>query len=185
MPVQIGAKPEANFNEPFGLLRDCHRRVEMFLNALVRVADQAQGHSLTSEQAQALERALRYFREAAPKHTADEEESLFPRLRQHNDVDSVALIARAESLERDHRSASLHHDTADHLGRIWLEKNKLEATQFRSFQAAVTALAEMYKQHIAVEDNEVFPVAEKLLNRQEKLEIGREMEQRRRASRPL
>jgi hypothetical protein len=37
---------------------------------------------LTEETRAALETALRYFREAAPKHTADEEESRFPRLRQ-------------------------------------------------------------------------------------------------------
>ena len=37
---------------------------------------------MTEETRVALESALRYFREAAPKHTADEEESLFPRLRQ-------------------------------------------------------------------------------------------------------
>jgi hypothetical protein len=36
---------------------------------------------LNEEQRGAFEAALRYFREAAPKHTADEEESLFPRLR--------------------------------------------------------------------------------------------------------
>jgi len=41
--------------------------------------------------ARALASALRYFGEAAPKHTADEEESLFPRLRQirHAEIQAV------------------------------------------------------------------------------------------------
>ncbi len=81
MPVVIGAKPESGFRDPIGLLTDCHRRVERFLSVLVQVGAQTQGGSLTSEQRTALETALRYFRDAAPKHTADEEESLFPRLR--------------------------------------------------------------------------------------------------------
>jgi len=52
---------------------------------------------LTEETRAALESALRYFREAAPKHTADEEESLFPRMRQKRDpnVEARALLCRA------------------------------------------------------------------------------------------
>ena len=81
MPIVIGAKPESGFRDPIGLLTDCHRRVEMFLSVLVKVGVQTQDGSLTSQQRTALETALRYFRDSAPKHTADEEESLFPRLR--------------------------------------------------------------------------------------------------------
>jgi len=78
MPVQIGA-PAHNFSDPTGLLSDCHRRIEMFLRVLEGVA-LVIDRPLTGESRSALESALRYFREAAPKHTADEEESLFPRL---------------------------------------------------------------------------------------------------------
>ena len=78
MPVQIGSKAH-NFGDPTGLLSDCHRRIEMFMQVLERVA-QTIDSSPEEEVRQSLETALRYFREAAPKHTADEEESLFPRL---------------------------------------------------------------------------------------------------------
>ena len=72
MPVQIGA-PAHNFSDPTGLLSDCHRRIEMFLRVLEGVA-LVIDRPLTGESRSALESALRYFREAAPKHTADEEE---------------------------------------------------------------------------------------------------------------
>jgi Hemerythrin HHE cation binding domain len=75
MPVQIGATAH-NFSDPTGLLSDCHRRIEMFLRSLQTVA--SGGPKLDEERRRALDLALRYFREAAPKHTADEEESLFP-----------------------------------------------------------------------------------------------------------
>src|SRR3954449_12487157 len=81
MPVVIGAKPESNFTDPIGLLTDCHRRIERFLSVLVQVTAQANGGALTQEQRRGLDTALRYFRDAAPKHTADEESTLFPRLR--------------------------------------------------------------------------------------------------------
>ena len=80
MPIVIGAKRESDFSDPIGMLGDCHRRIERFLNALLTVATSAKGGPLTNEQQTALATSLRYFREAAPKHTADEEESLFPRL---------------------------------------------------------------------------------------------------------
>jgi len=41
MPIVIGAKRESDFTDPIGMLSDCHRRIEMFLNVLVRVAELA------------------------------------------------------------------------------------------------------------------------------------------------
>lgn len=79
MPVQIGATTHS-YSEPTGLLSDCHRRIEMFLGSLERVAARVD-QPFSSEFRSAPEAALRYFHEAAPKHMADEEESLFPRLR--------------------------------------------------------------------------------------------------------
>src|SRR5215510_11156375 len=100
MPFQIGRKSHS-FSEPTGLLSDCHRRIELFLASLERVAASTE-RPLNSESQLALEAALRYFREAAPKHTADEEESLFPRLRQIENADVRALMGRIESLEEEH-----------------------------------------------------------------------------------
>ena len=101
MPVQIGAATH-NFDDPTGLLSDCHRRVEMFLRMLEAVAKVIDRPS-TEETKRALQLALRYFAEAAPKHTADEEESLFPRLRQLPDPEVRSAISRLDRLEADHR----------------------------------------------------------------------------------
>src|SRR5512138_669030 len=103
MPVQIGEKAH-NFTDPTGLLSDCHRRIEMFMRALEGVAKLVDS-PLDEETRQALTTALGYFREAAPKHTADEEESLFPRLRRLNTADIDPILARIESLEQDHECA--------------------------------------------------------------------------------
>jgi hypothetical protein len=63
MPVQIGAQTHS-FSDPTGLLSDCHRRIEMFLRALERVASVID-RPLTEDIRHALESALRYFREDA------------------------------------------------------------------------------------------------------------------------
>jgi iron-sulfur cluster repair protein YtfE (RIC family) len=125
MPIVIGAKPESNFADPIGLLTDCHRRIERFLAVLATVAEQAHGAALTPEQRGAMESALRYFREAAPKHTADEERTLFPRLR--NMPEAEAVLARMDSLEDDHRRADRNHAEVDGLGQAWLTSGALAA----------------------------------------------------------
>ncbi|MDE3111065.1 MAG: hemerythrin domain-containing protein, partial [Acidobacteriota bacterium] len=91
MPVQIGANVHS-FSNPMGLLSDCHRRMEMFLGSLEAVAKTID-QPLNEETARGLSAALRYFREAAPKHTADEEESLFPRLRGIHNADVQDALA--------------------------------------------------------------------------------------------
>lgn len=100
MPVQIGATAH-NFTDPAGLLSDCHRRVEMFLGVLTAVADRIDCPA-TNETRSALVSALRYFREAAPKHTADEELSLFPRLRKIDHPDIRSAFTQLDKLEAEH-----------------------------------------------------------------------------------
>ena len=81
MAVQIGAKLDSGFSDPIGMLKDCHRRIESFLGILCVVVGRAQGRALTSEERSAIQAAIQYFRVGGKRHTADEEESLFPRLR--------------------------------------------------------------------------------------------------------
>ena len=125
MPIVIGAKRESDFTDPIGMLGDCHRRIERFLNALLTVATCAKGGPLTHEQQAALATSLRYFREAAPKHTADEEESLFPRLSRLDRPDLQPLLARIDSLQQDHECAERSHREVDHLGQLWLADGRL------------------------------------------------------------
>src|SRR4051794_30617719 len=126
MPIQIGAKPDSNFDDPLGLLTDCHRRIEHFLRVLRTVAEDAAGREFNDEQRKALETALRYFREAAPRHTADEEQSLFPRLRAHG---GGAELEKVEALENDHEWADVRHARVDQLGRQWLAEGRLSAPE--------------------------------------------------------
>src|SRR6202521_2692389 len=111
MPVQIGQKPESGFHNPLGLLSDCHRRIERFLDVLVRLCAKGAGAFMTPPEITAMENALQYFRESAPKHTADEEESLFPRLRKASG--GQAALTCMEKLETDHQSAARDHGTVD------------------------------------------------------------------------
>jgi len=177
MPVQIGAKTH-NFTDPTGLLSDCHRRVEMFLGTLTAVSDVID-RPATEETSRALESALRYFGQAAPKHTADEEESLFPRLRQIEHPEVESAFSRLEQLEEEHRWAAPLHAEVERIGTQYLSTGSLSSSEVEEFRKAVASLASMYKQHIGVEDELVFPLAARLLSDADKSAIADEMAGRR------
>jgi iron-sulfur cluster repair protein YtfE (RIC family) len=146
MPIQIGTKAH-DFSEPTGLLSDCHRRIEMFLGSLQLVAEGIDS-PLTKEARAALETALRYFKEAAPKHTADEEESLFPRLRQIHHPDVESALAALNALENEHRRAAALHAEVHSLGLLSLDRGHLPAQEARQFRRAINDLAVIYGEHI-------------------------------------
>ena len=179
MPITIGARRESDFTDPIGMLGDCHRRIEKFLHVLVRVSELSQGGPLSQEHRAAFDTALRYFREGAPRHTADEEESLFPRLRRMNDGRVSAVLARIESLEQDHVRADTLHKAADLLGQRWLADGNLPTADADRLQGILAELQSIYGQHIAAEDNDVFPTAAAALSDADREAIGSEMASRR------
>jgi hemerythrin-like domain-containing protein len=177
--IQIGAARDHGFHEPLGLLSDCHRRIEHFLHVLVEVDRQASGGPL-GDYRRALEGALTYFETAAPTHTADEEESLFPRLRASGDAAAHRALGLVERLARDHEAANTHHAAVNGLVRRWLDDDRLEPDAAAALGAHLSALRRLYEAHIAAEDHDLFPAAARVLDRQTLREIGREMAARRR-----
>jgi hemerythrin-like domain-containing protein len=179
MPIAIGQKLESDFRNPLGLLSDCHRRIERFLDGLIAISEEAQGNKLDDLQRQQFEVGLRYFREAASKHTLDEEDSLFPRLRTRQDSESVAALALLDSLHADHAEAEIRHRRVDELGCKWLTEEKLPLDNVRRLLNLLNGLRTTYERHIGVEDNELFPFAGRILDGAELEAIAREMAARR------
>ncbi|MFN7139098.1 MAG: hemerythrin domain-containing protein [Limisphaerales bacterium] len=177
--IQIGEKASPTFEEPLELMSDCHRRVEQFLRALILVTEQAQGGALSELQKNEFQTALRYFREAAPNHTADEEVSLFPRMRKLNSEAVAVALKKIEALEADHQVAKKAHETVERLGQKWLSNNELSSPELAELNEELKRLANIYVEHIRVEDDEVFPLAGKILAADALEEIGREMAARR------
>ena len=179
MPVQIGAKPESDFTDPVGVLRDCHRRIERFLRVLRTLGEEADGGPLPAERRKALETSLRYFREGAPRHIQDEEASLFPRLRRQNDAKVSSVLAIVERLESDHATVEAWHQELDALGRCWLEQGVLDPTSISRFRQLTAQLSRLYGEHIRVEDDELFPLAVSILPEKDLTVMGQEMADRR------
>jgi hemerythrin-like domain-containing protein len=171
--VQIGAKPDSGFDDPIGMLKDCHRRIERFLEILCAVAERAQGRILTEEEIAAVQSALNYFRVGGQRHTADEEESLFPRLI------AAGGFEELDGLEHDHAEAGQLHAEVEAIYHTWISAGSLSESQFRLLLSSTGRLRDLYQAHIQVEDNVVFPKAAQVLDRNVIGTIGQEFRARR------
>jgi len=176
MAVQIGAKPDAGFDDPIGMLTDCHRRIEQFLGILCMVAERAAGRGLTGEEKAAVRSALQYFRIGGVRHTADEEQSLFPRLRAEV---GDASMAKLDALEADHETANDLHESVEQMYREWMTDGALSGERGEELRAATDRLKALYHAHIAVEESVVFPEAAKVLDSATIASMGREFRGRR------
>ena len=176
MAIQIGAKPDSGFDDPIGMLIDCHRRIEQFLHILCVVVNRAQSRALTDEEAKAVQSALQYFREGGRRHTADEEESLFPRLRTEAAAGNVEQLS---GLENDHLHANDLHHAVEALYSAWIADASLSPEDEQRLRSSTEQLKHLYEKHIQVEEQIVFPRAAAILGNRTIAEIGQEFHDRR------
>ncbi len=150
--------PEA----PFEMLEACHERVQRSLQLLHRLIDHLEKNGHDDSAAQAARDVLRYFNLAAPLHHQDEELHVFPPLLALHDA---RLSAAVEQLLRDHRamelawvSAAQVLDTiAQAAATAWQPLSARQTQQLRHF-------ADLYAQHIALEEGVVYPRARTALS---------------------
>jgi hemerythrin-like domain-containing protein len=174
--IQIGAKLDSGFDDPIGMLIDCHRRIEHFLHILCLVAGRAHGRGLTNEEKEAVEAALNYFRVGGQRHNADEEESLFPRLRATRMGASASDLG---GLESDHKLANTLHATVEELYRAWIAAGRMSPGDGERILAATDQLKRLYEEHIRIEEGVVFPRAVEVLDVRALVAMGREFRARR------
>lgn len=160
------------FDDPLGMLRACHRRIERQLGTLTRLRKHLPEHHADAEARAAASAIMRYFDTAAHNHHADEEESLFPRLAAAR-PETEGLTA---ALRREH----------DLLAGRWARLRPLLSAIAAGSGAYlpirdVGQFCAAYAAHIACEESELLPQAESTLERAGLAEIGAEMAARRAA----
>ncbi len=176
MAVQIGAKPDSGFDDPIGMLTDCHRRIEHFLQILCLVADRATGREMTGEETGAIRASLQYFRVGGQRHSADEEESLFPRLRAASGDEKPIDI---NGMEDDHRAARALHAGVELLYESWIKSGRLCGHDHEKLRSMTRQLEQLYQQHIRLEEQVVFPLATRALDAETLAQMGEEFRARR------
>jgi hemerythrin-like domain-containing protein len=165
------------------MLAACHRRVEDQCATLLRLAAHLRQHGADAQAGAAAAAVMRYFDSAARDHHADEETDLFPALR-------AAAAAEVGAPERV--AALVSELIAQHreLEALWQRlRAVLEAVRAgttASLDAApLDAFLGRYAAHLAREDGELLPLAQRLLGSAERERIGAAMCARRGIALPV
>ena len=155
------AREEAGgLDRPLEHLVACHRRIEDRLAILDRA-----GRELTNrrdEALQAITNSLAFFDSNVARHTADEEESVFPRLREQLTAEDVACLERLEGDHdvTDELLAQLRDLAARMAASSAPRRNRLQRPRLLE---SVTALTALFRDHIAFEDAELIRLAQQAL----------------------
>jgi hemerythrin-like domain-containing protein len=168
------AKPQSKSEDAVDLLTGCHLRIRHFTEVAVKLAH-AQG-ATPDEVAQAASAVHRYYSVSLPLHEADEEDTLRPRLNRLADE----RIKHAVLAMHDQ-----HQAIDDLLERLLpllvLAKNDPEVIgEVGGEMCSITkALDEMFRAHLQMEEEVIFPAIRGSLSADAQNEMLREMQARR------
>ena len=149
----------STIDHPLEHLVACHDRIEERLKVLERCVDSLE--TRPAEARAALESVFRYFESSGITHTADEEESVFPRMQDRLTEQEAALVA---DLERQHREADELYAR--------LKSGPIDRETVDRFCA-------LYRAHIATENRDLIAAARRVLAPAELDDISAEMKRRR------
>lgn len=160
-----------SYDDPLGLLRACHDRILGYCDTLERLAEHLVELGANGDARLAATRIRHYFRVAGPEHHADEEQQLFPWLLAQPDFPQL-LRAAVKNLATQHRDLEAAWQVLD-ADLALVEREELpEMLHLEPFIS-------MNRAHVALENGEIFPIAEKLLDEDEARQLGSAMAKRR------
>lgn len=167
--------PTASFEAPLEMLAACHGRIRNQCATLVRLRSHVTAHGSDAAARAAARSVIRYFDLSARHHHEDEEEDLFPALLETMPgSDPVCIRELTEALAEDHRRLQVLWGAV----RTWLVAVQA-GKPFAPDGEAIDAFVGLYERHAAREEQELFPMAERLLGAAEIERIGRAMRIRR------
>lgn len=167
--------PAVGFEVPLEMLSACHGRVERQCQTMLRLVPHFAANGPDQAAREAAQNIMRYFDTSAKHHHADEEEDLFPMLlREVQGPDLARLHTLIDTLLAQHRELEQAWSQVRwKLEGIWLGM-KPELTL-----AEVERMVELYRAHIAIEEEQLLPLAARLLGDTQLDVVGRAMRLRR------
>ena len=180
-PSQARAAHAPDFTDPLGLLVHCHVKIELQLESLERAVRMlANDDGEATPFAMAIIAAARaHFSGPAVRHTADEEASLFPRLRRFASDSENGLLAALKELESQHRDLDVVHARFDELIDIAWREPRPGQLDVDELELTVGEMLGIYRPHIQMENEIIYPEAARILAPDELLAVGNEMRARR------
>jgi hemerythrin-like domain-containing protein len=157
------------------LLVGCHQRIRRFTGVAVKLAH---AHGATAEEiGQAAASVHRYYSVSLPLHEADEDHTLQPRL----------LAVSDEKVRHGLLAMEDQHQAIDELIErllpllVLVKNNPDTLAQVGGEMCSITkALEEIFRAHLQMEEEVIFPAIREVLPESTRAEMLHEMQQRRR-----
>ncbi|MCG2592770.1 hemerythrin domain-containing protein [Ramlibacter sp. XY19] len=143
------------FAEPFEMLSACHERITRMLSLLERLRAHLRTHGNDAQARQAARDVMRYFDLAAPQHHLDEELHVFPPILSRGDPALVALVRR---LQQDHREMEAGWAAARPVLDAIAQGGPGQPDAAGA--ATLDAFAALHADHLAAEEDRVYPAAQ-------------------------
>ena len=165
----------AGFEAPLEMLAACHSRIRTQCATLLRLRSHVATRGPDAAARNSARGIMRYFDTAARDHHEDEEQDLFPALLESMaGSDPVCIRQLIDSLTNDHREL-------EHLWgnvRSWLVA--IEAGDVAAPASGdIDPFVDLYERHATREEQELLPMAMRLLGTSELDQIGQSMRLRR------
>jgi iron-sulfur cluster repair protein YtfE (RIC family) len=162
------------------MLLGCHTRIRHYVQLSLTLAG-AENEPL-KEIAEAATAIFRYFSTALPLHEADENKSIFPRLRSAQPAGGLVREA-AEIMVEQHKAIDEMATELLSLCSSLDHTPERLATLSRRLEHVSRALEQAFAAHLHMEETVIFPALTELLTGEQLEEIRREMQERRTAPR--
>jgi hemerythrin-like domain-containing protein len=173
--IETGASTPPQEEDALSLLLGCHQRIRHFSDVAWRLAESPQAPDL--DRADAARAVLRYYTIALPLHEADENESLYPRLK--------SVLPPGELAEANQAMVDQHVgiDVAvAELIPMWREIEWNPSVQeglSERLRNCTIRLRELWNVHLALEEEQVVPAMRRYLSEADLLAVQQEMRLRR------
>ncbi|MEO8347074.1 MAG: hemerythrin domain-containing protein [Betaproteobacteria bacterium] len=167
--------PAAGFDAPLEMLAACHERIQAQCSTLQRLAAHFATAGSDDAARTAAHNVIRYFDTAGRHHHEDEEQDLFPALIESMaGSDPICIRQLVDSLTVEHRELERRWQTL----RAWLARVEVgDAAAPQPEQ--IDQFVDRYEQHIAREEQELLPMAARLLDSAAVDRISQSMSRRR------
>lgn len=136
----------------FSLLKQDHKEAKQLFEKI---------ENSTSRAIKLREKTMQQLAQELEMHTSLEEEILYPRLKQIDDLKDMIL----ESYEEHHVATQLLQEITE-----------MTADE-EQWKAKVTVLKEIIEHHVREEEKELFPKAHKAIGKEEAAELGKRVEE--------
>jgi len=167
-------KESADFSRPIAVLKSCHELIRLQCDALRQLSDHLSRHGPDDEARRTALDVVRHLDRVARLHNQDEEQDLLPRMVAASTMSRGSVLTQMVA-----ETVAGHREMARRWAELRASLQDLAVTQETIDPLQVDRFVKLCRTHLAVEESNVFPLAEMLLSKHDLSDIGSSMAQRR------